>query len=92
MTQTEMTVTDCVGQKLVSKDDESVIDPASVDWKSVDPAAMPYKFQQEPGGENPLGHVKFLFLNDHHKAVVGCDAKLTELAESHINAQAASGA
>lgn len=41
------------------------IDPASVDWSAIDPEAgpVPYKFRQPPGGENPLGHVKFLMPN-----------------------------
>jgi murein L,D-transpeptidase YcbB/YkuD len=39
------------------------VDPALVEWKSLDPGSLPYRFRQEPGAENPLGSIKFLFPN-----------------------------
>jgi murein L,D-transpeptidase YcbB/YkuD len=37
------------------------VDPASVPWGSVNPAA--FQFRQNPGAENALGRIKFLFPN-----------------------------
>ncbi|MBK1669456.1 hypothetical protein CKO28_15565 [Rhodovibrio sodomensis] len=42
------------------------LDPASVDWAQVTPKRFPYKIVREPGPENPLGQVKFMFPNAHH--------------------------
>jgi L,D-transpeptidase YcbB len=39
------------------------VDPSTVKWASLDPATLPYRFRQEPGGKNPLGSIKFLFPN-----------------------------
>ena len=40
-----------------------LIDPKTVDWKSLNPQElMGYKYVQNSGAENPLGKVKFLFL------------------------------
>ncbi len=39
------------------------VDPALIDWTSVTPKDMTFKFQQLPGPRNPLGRVKFLFPN-----------------------------
>jgi murein L,D-transpeptidase YcbB/YkuD len=43
------------------------IAPESVDWASYKrrPAAFPYQIVQMPGGDNPLGRIKFMFPNDH---------------------------
>ncbi len=41
------------------------IDPAFIDWAAVTPQDMTFKFQQQPGPRNPLGHVKFLFPNPY---------------------------
>ena len=41
------------------------IDPSSIDWSSVSAASMPYDFRQEPGPENALGQIKFMFPNRH---------------------------
>lgn len=44
--------------------DGAEVDPASVDWAALDPAAaVPYRFQQPPGDGNPLGQVKFTLPN-----------------------------
>ncbi len=34
-----------------------------MDWESIQPGDMAYKFQQNPGPQNPLGKVKFIFAN-----------------------------
>ena len=41
------------------------IDPATIDWAAVDPARFPYVIRQEPGPNNALGRVKFIFPNEH---------------------------
>ncbi|HET9233530.1 MAG TPA: L,D-transpeptidase family protein [Candidatus Eisenbacteria bacterium] len=49
-----ITVFDTAGKK---------VDPATIQWTSLDPATLPYRFRQEPGDTNPLGSIKFLFPN-----------------------------
>ncbi|MBS3780472.1 MAG: L,D-transpeptidase family protein [Desulfovermiculus sp.] len=39
------------------------IDPQSIDWQNVDPKSFPYRLRQEPGPENALGRIKFMFPN-----------------------------
>ncbi len=39
------------------------IDPATVEWSSVDTTRFPYRIRQEPGSGNALGRIKFMFLN-----------------------------
>ncbi|OGD21677.1 MAG: hypothetical protein A2W03_17225 [Candidatus Aminicenantes bacterium RBG_16_63_16] len=39
------------------------IDPDGVDWAQVDPDRMSYKFRQDPGPQNALGRIKFMFPN-----------------------------
>ena len=39
------------------------IDPAAVDWTRVDPEKLSYKFYQDPGPQNSLGRIKFMFPN-----------------------------
>jgi len=41
------------------------ISPASIDWKTIDPRNFPYHLIQDPGPQNPLGRIKFLFPNSH---------------------------
>lgn len=43
--------------------DEKIVDPATVDWDSVSAKGFPYRFRQEPGPDNSLGRVKFMFPN-----------------------------
>ncbi len=40
------------------------VDPASVDWGRFS-SGVPYTLRQEPGPDNALGTVKFIFPNDH---------------------------
>jgi len=39
------------------------IDPAAVDWNRVDPEKLSYKLYQDPGPQNSLGRIKFMFPN-----------------------------
>lgn len=39
------------------------VDPAQVDWQAYTRDNFPYVLRQDPGPENPLGRVKFLFSN-----------------------------
>ncbi len=41
------------------------LDPAAIDWPSIDPEHLDYKLQQQPGPLNPLGRAKFLFANPY---------------------------
>ncbi len=41
------------------------IDPETIDWAAVNPRRFPYLIRQEPGRQNALGRVKFLFPNPH---------------------------
>jgi len=45
----------------VYKNDEKVDDTESIDWATVDKSE--YSFKQEPGADNSLGKIKFLFNN-----------------------------
>ncbi|HEX6994162.1 MAG TPA: L,D-transpeptidase family protein [Gammaproteobacteria bacterium] len=40
-----------------------VVDPSAVDWNA---PQFPYMLRQEPGPDNALGRVKFMFPNPHH--------------------------
>ena len=42
---------------------DTELDPASVDWSSVNPKAFPYRIRQEPGAGNALGYIFFGFKN-----------------------------
>ena len=39
------------------------VDPRRVDWTSIDPETFPYLIRQQPGPENLLGDLKFVFPN-----------------------------
>ena len=41
------------------------IDESSIDWASATPENFPYLLRQQPGSENALGRVKFMFPNPH---------------------------
>ncbi len=43
----------------------ATVDAHSVDWSQVDGRSMPYMIRQQPGPDNALGQVKFLFPNEH---------------------------
>ncbi|MDW3205650.1 MAG: L,D-transpeptidase family protein [Alphaproteobacteria bacterium] len=42
------------------------IDPAQIDWTTVEARGFPYQIQQRPGDDNALGRVKFMFPNTHN--------------------------
>lgn len=41
------------------------ISPKSIDWASLDKTNWKYILRQRPGGENPLGPIKFIFPNEN---------------------------
>ena len=43
--------------------DNTELDPASVDWSSISPKAFPYRIRQNPGAGNALGYIFFPFNN-----------------------------
>ena len=53
-----------VGLRVLSKEDGSEIDPATIDWAAVDPKAeIPFRFVHPSGDTNPLGKVRFAMPN-----------------------------
>ena len=42
---------------------ERPVEPADVDWSEWSADDLPYHFRQQPGPDNPLGRVKFMFPN-----------------------------
>jgi L,D-transpeptidase YcbB len=42
-----------------------VVDPESIDWKTVSGDRFPYHLKQAPGADNALGRVKFIFPNEY---------------------------
>lgn len=46
-------------------DNDSEIDPATVDWSSINPKAFPYRIRQNPGASNALGYIFFPFDNKY---------------------------
>lgn len=42
------------------------IDPATIDWQRVTRANFNYRLRQDPGPQNALGKVKFIFPNPYH--------------------------
>ena len=44
--------------------DGKIVDPATVDWQAYS-KGVPYTFRQEPGPNNALGRIKFIFPNEH---------------------------
>jgi murein L,D-transpeptidase YcbB/YkuD len=49
--------------EVVRGDKEEVVNPSSIDWNDVDTSKMGFRVRQQPGDDNALGHVKFLFPN-----------------------------
>jgi murein L,D-transpeptidase YcbB/YkuD len=42
---------------------EKIIDPDTIDWSKITANTLLYRFRQEPGPLNPLGHLKFVLPN-----------------------------
>jgi L,D-transpeptidase YcbB len=40
------------------------INPASIDWSRISKRSFPYRLRQDPGPQNPLGRIKFMFPNN----------------------------
>jgi L,D-transpeptidase YcbB len=49
----------------VLKSDGSVVDPSTIDWKSISAKGFPYIIRQAPGKDNALGAAKFMFPNQY---------------------------
>lgn len=47
-------------------DNNSAIDPASVDWSQIGPGNFPFYIRQKPGPRNALGTTLFMFPNGHN--------------------------
>jgi len=47
----------------VYQDGKLVDDPEDIDWSKITKDNLPYEFKQEPGADNSLGKIKFLFNN-----------------------------
>jgi len=45
--------------------DGALVDPATLDWKTIGANAFPYVLRQPPGEDNSLGRIKFLFPNPY---------------------------
>lgn len=45
--------------------DRQKVDPADIDWQSLHRNNFPYQLVQEPGPQNALGQVKFMFPNQY---------------------------
>ncbi|MDH3894701.1 MAG: L,D-transpeptidase family protein [Chromatiales bacterium] len=41
------------------------VDPAGIDWNSLSANRFPYTLRQQPGPDNALGRIKFMFPNEH---------------------------
>jgi L,D-transpeptidase YcbB len=50
----------------VLRRDGSVVNPSTIDWATVNRSNFPYMIRQEPGRNNALGNVKFMFPNQYH--------------------------
>ncbi len=46
-------------------DNAPVLDPSRIDWSQINGSNFSYHLRQEPGPQNALGQVKFLFPNDY---------------------------
>ena len=49
-----------------SGSDAREVDPKTVDWSAITPAAFPFRLRQDPGPLNALGRIKFMFLNKYN--------------------------
>jgi murein L,D-transpeptidase YcbB/YkuD len=47
----------------VYEDDKLVDNPENIDWSKITKENLPYEFKQQPGEDNSLGKIKFLFNN-----------------------------
>lgn len=47
-------------------DGSGEIDPSTIDWSAVNNMNLKYRFRQNPGPSNPLGHIKFMLPNEYN--------------------------
>jgi L,D-transpeptidase YcbB len=52
----KLTILDSRGQR---------VDPSTIDWTSATPGSFRYTLRQQPGADNALGRVKFIFPNEY---------------------------
>ncbi len=50
----------------VIDNNENPVDPASIDWTSLDESSFKYILRKKPGPKNDLGNVKFIFPNKNN--------------------------
>ncbi|WP_041779170.1 L,D-transpeptidase family protein [Belliella baltica] len=43
----------------------AIVNPSTIDWQKINPRNFPYMIRQEPGEQNSLGLVKFMFPNKY---------------------------
>ncbi len=48
----------------VYKDGKLVNNPEAINWNTITPKNLPYEFKQQPGSDNSLGLIKFMFNNE----------------------------
>jgi len=53
------------GNYLVKDNNGEIVDPDGVDWGSLTRRNFPYTLVQQPGSNNALGEIKFMFPNEH---------------------------
>ncbi|HSN51966.1 MAG TPA: L,D-transpeptidase family protein [Woeseiaceae bacterium] len=53
------------GNYLVKDSNGDTVDPAGIDWASLNQRNFPYTLVQQPGAGNALGEIKFMFPNEH---------------------------
>jgi murein L,D-transpeptidase YcbB/YkuD len=46
-------------------DEAREVDPAKIDWNSLDEGSFPYHLRQDPGPDNALGRLKFQLTNEY---------------------------
>jgi murein L,D-transpeptidase YcbB/YkuD len=51
--------------KLLDNKTGKEVDPSTIDWANISGRGFPYQVVQQPGPENSLGEVKFIFPNPH---------------------------
>ena len=53
------------GNYIVKDRNGDIVDPSDVDWVSLSRRNFPYTLVQQPGTNNALGEIKFMFPNEH---------------------------
>ena len=50
---------------MVKNRDGNIVDPATIDWNALSRRSFPYTLVQQPGTNNALGEIKFMFPNKY---------------------------